>query len=70
MAYLIKEIAGFKVEFYFNTQKHDGTMKKLTDPSELNSLSWRHSVELKEEIERIYNWYVEVNIYSTIKLII
>ncbi|SFO87248.1 GDP-L-fucose synthase family protein [Hydrogenimonas thermophila] len=57
LAYLIKEIVGFKGEFYFNTQKPDGTMKKLTDPSKLNSLGWRHSVELKEGIERIYNWY-------------
>ena len=60
LAYLIKEIVGFKGEFCFNTQKPDGTMKKLTDPSKLNSLGWRHSVELKEGLERIYNWYVEV----------
>ena len=57
LAYLIKDIVGFKGELYFNTQKPDGTMKKLTDPSKLNSLGWRHSVELKEGIERIYNWY-------------
>jgi len=59
LAFLIKEIVGFKGEFYFNTQKPDGTMKKLTDPSKLNSLGWRHSVELKEGIERIYNWYCQ-----------
>jgi len=57
LAYLIKEIVGFQGEFYFNTQKPDGTMKKLTDPSKLNSLGWRHSVELKDGIERIYKWY-------------
>jgi GDP-L-fucose synthase len=59
LAYLIKDIVGFKGELYFNTQKPDGTMKKLTDPSKLNSLGWRHSVELKEGIERIYNWYIK-----------
>jgi len=64
LAYLIKEIVGFKGEFFFNTQKPDGTMKKLTDPSKLNSLGWKHSVELKEGIERIYNWYKGENIYD------
>ena len=57
LAYLIKEIVGFKGEFYFNTQKPDGTMKKLTDPSKLNNLGWRHSVELKDGIEKMYEWY-------------
>ncbi len=57
LAYLIKDIVGFNGEFYFNTQKPDGTMKKLTDPSKLHSLGWRHRVELEEGIEKMYVWY-------------
>jgi GDP-L-fucose synthase len=57
LAYLIKEIIGFKGEFYFNTSKPDGTMRKVTDVSKLHSLGWRHTIELKEGIKRIYEWY-------------
>ena len=59
LAYVIKEIIGFKGEFYFNTEKPDGTMIKLTDPSKLHSLGWKHKVELKEGIEKMYRWYRE-----------
>ena len=59
LAYLIKNIVGYKGEFYFNTSKPDGTMIKLTDPSKLHSLGWKHNIELKNGIEKIYDWYVK-----------
>ncbi|GAL71303.1 hypothetical protein JCM19302_980 [Jejuia pallidilutea] len=34
-------------------------MKKLTDPSKLHGLGWKHSVELEEGITKVYNWYSE-----------
>jgi len=58
LAYLIKKIIGFKGDFYFNTNKPDGTLIKLTDPSKLHSLGWKHSVELKNGIEKMYDWYI------------
>ena len=57
LAETIKEIVGFKGELYFNADKPDGTMKKLTDVSKLHGLGWKHKVELKEGIIKIYNWY-------------
>jgi GDP-L-fucose synthase len=33
-------------------------MKKLTDPSKLYALGWKHKVELEEGIQRIYAWYL------------
>lgn len=54
LALLIKEIVGFKGELFFNTKKPDGTMRKLTNPSRLHNLGWRHKVELKEGVERVY----------------
>ena len=59
LAYLIKEIVGFKGDFFFNTEKPNGTMKKLTDPSKLNALGWKHKVELREGVEKMYRWYTE-----------
>ena len=50
----IVEIEG---ELYFNADKPDGTMKKLTDVSKLHGLGWAHSVELRDGIEKMYQWY-------------
>ena len=57
LAYLIKEIIGFKGDFIFNTEKPDGTMKKLTDVTKINNLGWQSETSLREGIERMYNWY-------------
>ena len=59
LAELIKNIIGFKGELYFNTDKPDGTMKKLTDVSKLNSLGWKHKVELEDGIRTMYEWYLK-----------
>ena len=59
LAELIKKEVGFNGELVFNTDKPDGTMKKVTDVSKLNSLGWRHSVDLEEGIRKIQQWYVE-----------
>lgn len=57
LAETIKTIVGFKGHLYFNEDKPDGTMKKLTDPSKLHSLGWKHKINLNEGVEGVYKWY-------------
>ena len=61
LAETIKDVVGFKGQLYFNTDKPDGTMKKLTDVSKIHGLGWKHTVELKSGIEKLYHWYKENN---------
>lgn len=58
LAHLVKELVGFQGELYFNTNKPDGSMKKLTDVGKLHALGWRHHITLKEGIQRVYEWYL------------
>ena len=58
LAFVIQKIIGFKGEFYFNIEKPDGTMIKLTNPSKLHGLGWKHKVELEEGIKKMYAWYI------------
>ena len=58
LAETVKKIIGFKGDLIFNTTKPDGTMRKLTDVSKLNSLGWKHKIELNEGIKKLYDWYV------------
>ena len=60
IAYLIKDIVGFKGNFYFNTNKPDGTMIKLTDVNKVHSLGWKHNIMLEVGIKKTYEWYMNV----------
>ncbi|MDT0556036.1 GDP-L-fucose synthase family protein [Patiriisocius hiemis] len=57
LAKLIKTIVGFKGSFVYNTNKPDGTIKKLTDVSKINQMGWEASINLQDGIERLYQWY-------------
>ena len=57
LASLIKETIGFRGEIVFDPSKPDGTMRKLTDPTRLNDLGWKHCIEIEEGVRRMYEWY-------------
>lgn len=59
LAELIQKIIGFKGSLNFNIDKPDGTMVKLTDPSKLHSLGWKHEVELEDGIKTMFEWYLK-----------
>lgn len=59
---LAEEVAckvGFKGNIVFNTDKPDGTMRKLTDPSKLHGLGWEHKIDLSDGIKLMYDWYTK-----------
>jgi GDP-L-fucose synthase len=58
LAYSIQDIVGFKGELFFNENKPDGTMRKLTDPSKLKKLGWSYATSLDEGIKKVYDWYL------------
>lgn len=53
----IQSETDFQGEYFFNKNKPDGTMRKLTDVSKLNKMGWVHKVAIKEGIKLVYNWY-------------
>lgn len=58
LAELVSEKLGFKGTIVFNTNKPDGTMRKLTDPSKIHALGWKHTIEIEEGIAKLYEWYL------------
>ena len=59
LAELIQQIVGYEGALVYNTSKPDGTMIKLTNPSKLHALGWKHNVELKEGIRKVYSWFLK-----------
>jgi GDP-L-fucose synthase len=59
LAYLVKEVVGFKGNILFNTQMPNGTPRKLLDVSKLANLGWKYKTSLREGIEKTYIDYVK-----------
>lgn len=54
LALLIKDVVGYDGELTFDSSKPDGTPRKLMDVSKLHKIGWKHQIELKEGIQRVY----------------
>jgi GDP-L-fucose synthase len=57
LASTIQNIIDYDGQIIYNSQRPDGTMRKLTNPAKLHSLGWKHSVELPDGIRKMYEWY-------------
>ena len=56
---LIKETIGYKGGIEFDSSKPDGTMKKLTDPTKLHNLGWKHTISLEKGVKMMYEHYLK-----------
>ncbi|MFT7155083.1 MAG: GDP-L-fucose synthase [Parvicella sp.] len=54
LALLVKELTEFKGEIIFNSEKPDGTPKKLMDSARINMLGWNARIPLIEGIRNVY----------------
>ena len=54
LAETIKEIVGFHGELVWNTEKPDGTPRKLMNVDRIHKLGWKHKIGLLEGIKSTY----------------
>ncbi len=54
LAELIQRVVGYEGKIHWNTDKPDGTPRKLMDVSKLHGLGWRHSTDIASGIEATY----------------
>lgn len=57
LAKLVSDIVGYTGEIKLNTDRPDGTPRKLMDVSRLHALGWKHRIGLKEGIAAVYEEY-------------
>lgn len=55
---IIAEVVGYQGEILWDTEKPNGTPRKLLDVSKLKSLGWSPSLGLREGIATTYEWYI------------
>ncbi len=58
IAETIKDVLGYNGKLSFDTTKPDGAPKKLIDVSRLYNMGWNYNTNLRDGLERTYNWYL------------
>ena len=58
LAEIIQSIVGHRGEINWNTQKPDGTPRKIMDSSRLKYHGWNATIDLKTGIKSVYKWYL------------
>lgn len=61
LAETIQKIVGFEGNLVFDASKPDGTPRKLLDVSKINTLGWKHKINLEEGIQKTFNWIQKNN---------
>lgn len=69
LAETIAKIVGHTGEIVWDSEKPDGTPRKLMDVSKMHDLGWKHKIELEEGVEKTYKWFLE-NIENVKKIIL
>jgi len=59
LAELIKNIIDYKGEINWDTTKLDGTPRKLLDVSKVESLGWRHKIDLRQGLAMTCDWFLK-----------
>jgi GDP-L-fucose synthase len=59
LALLIQSVTGHKGKLEWDTNKPDGTPRKLMDTTRLNSQGWNSRIALLEGVSKTYAWFLE-----------
>jgi GDP-L-fucose synthase len=59
LAETIQKVTGHEGEIIWDSEKPDGTPRKLMDVSKMKEMGWSYSTELEEGIEKTYAWFLD-----------
>ncbi|WP_294215586.1 GDP-L-fucose synthase [uncultured Chryseobacterium sp.] len=69
LAELIQKVTGHTGEIIWDSEKPDGTPRKLMDVSKMHELGWKHTVDLEAGITQTYHWFLEnINSFKQVKM--
>ena len=59
LAFMIKDIIGFKGEIKFDASKPEGMLRKLLDITKAKKLGWEAKTGLKDGLKKAYDWFIK-----------
>ena len=57
LAFMVKEVVGFKGEIVWDSSKPDVTPRKLMDVSKLKKIGWNSEIDLEKGLNITYLWF-------------
>ena len=65
----IQKVTGHQGNILWDSNKPDGTPRKLMDVSKMAAMGWEYSTELEDGIQKTYKWFLEnINSIKKVKL--
>jgi nucleoside-diphosphate-sugar epimerase len=61
LAGLVADIVGYRGEICWDTDKPDGTYRKLLDVQRIKELGWNAKISLTEGIRMTYEWFLDLS---------
>jgi GDP-L-fucose synthase len=69
LAETIQKITGHRGQIVWDSEKPDGTPRKLMDVTKMREIGWSYSTELEEGIGKTYAWFLEnIEDFKEVKL--
>lgn len=69
LAEMIQKVIGHTGDIVWDSEKPDGTPRKLMDVSKMHDLGWKHQVDLEQGITKTYQWFLEnINNFKQVKM--
>ena len=69
LAETIQKVTGHQGEIIWDSEKPDGTPRKLMDVSKIKKVGWEYTTELEKGIEKTYAWFLEnINNIKEVKI--
>ena len=69
LAETIQKVTGHQGSIVWDSDKPDGTPRKLMDVSKLKKVGWQYRTELQEGIEKTYAWFLEnIEVIKEVKM--
>ena len=66
LAKMIQKTIGFEGKINWNTDKPDGTPRKLMNVDRLHGLGWKHKVDLQDGLEMVYAEFQDKILYPSV----
>ena len=60
LARMISDVVGFNGGIIWDTDKPNGTPRKVLDVTKIKSLGWEPKIKLKDGIKETYDWYKQI----------
>lgn len=66
LAHLMAEVTGYKGRVVFDTNRPDGTPRKIMDNSQLRALGWQPKTSIRDGMHKMYAWWQSAGVYSAL----